>query len=502
MDRYDLINELTNIGNYAPLTNPGHDNVSYAIKVADFILGLEQNINDIRNIQAQESDTTLKQITALELVIKALTEQVDYLHSEVADCHDKIHALMNAQPAIPQRVLLVPCPICHGLGYQVLLFTSYECNYCNRTGKVDPSKVQAEVPGNALKQLTTLDRQVTEMSRLLAGMSESQLEESRRVSELEQRNQFLMATTRNHEQRLSGHDEDIEKLESVTCTHDKRVKCEDGSYICPDCNEYPLGPLPQKKRCLITGCKNETHADLSLCKEHMPAFDGPIGIPEGEKPAPIKPDYADIAMRLYEAVKRIEEVDVDSALHDGEEGDIHRGQLVYQINWAMKEAEKVRPTLFGFEPTKPEPIKPDYADIGDIAKRLHNTLCYVQHQNERIPELPTDEDKELECIALDEFIAHALRETTPILVEAGLLEPEPPDAPVFDTPDESHDWEVVWSQGLLLLAGQDITWETLEDGLTQEEATGTKLQEWRESLQGGVGVLIKARQKPTQEAQQ
>jgi hypothetical protein len=65
-----------------------------------------------------------------------------------------------------------------------------------------------------------------------------------------------------------------------------------------------------------------------------------------------------------------------------------------------------------------------------------------------------------------------------------------------ETQAESRDWEVVWTQGLLIFAGLDPEWETLEDGLTQAEAEGPKLQEWRDSLKDGVGVVIRAQQKP------
>jgi hypothetical protein len=65
--------------------------------------------------------------------------------------------------------------------------------------------------------------------------------------------------------------------------------------------------------------------------------------------------------------------------------------------------------------------------------------------------------------------------------------------------EEKRDWEVVWTQGLLIFAGVEPTWETLEDGLTQEEAKGVKLQEWKESLSEGIGVLVKAQKKPVQE---
>jgi hypothetical protein len=64
--------------------------------------------------------------------------------------------------------------------------------------------------------------------------------------------------------------------------------------------------------------------------------------------------------------------------------------------------------------------------------------------------------------------------------------------------EEQRNWEVCWTQGLLIFAGIEPEWETLEANLTQAEAEGEKLQEHKRFLAGAVGVLIKARQSPPQ----
>lgn len=65
----------------------------------------------------------------------------------------------------------------------------------------------------------------------------------------------------------------------------------------------------------------------------------------------------------------------------------------------------------------------------------------------------------------------------------------------YDSADpEPRDWEVVWVQSILFQAGYDATWEVLEGNLTEGEAVA-KLPEWRQSLKGAYGVLIKARRR-------
>jgi hypothetical protein len=60
---------------------------------------------------------------------------------------------------------------------------------------------------------------------------------------------------------------------------------------------------------------------------------------------------------------------------------------------------------------------------------------------------------------------------------------------------ERRNWEVAWYQQLLLLAGQCIDPETLEDGLTEEEAQIKRIH-WAASLADGVGVVVIARMSP------
>jgi len=64
-----------------------------------------------------------------------------------------------------------------------------------------------------------------------------------------------------------------------------------------------------------------------------------------------------------------------------------------------------------------KPPKPDYADIGIVAKRLYHVVLMLG--------CPLDAESE-------QFVDDALRYAAPILAEAGLLEPEPPDTPTID----------------------------------------------------------------------
>lgn len=60
---------------------------------------------------------------------------------------------------------------------------------------------------------------------------------------------------------------------------------------------------------------------------------------------------------------------------------------------------------------------------------------------------------------------------------------------------EARNWEVAWYQQLLLIAGHAIEPETLEDGLTEEEAR-IKYIHWAESLAGAVGAVVIVRMSP------
>ena len=60
---------------------------------------------------------------------------------------------------------------------------------------------------------------------------------------------------------------------------------------------------------------------------------------------------------------------------------------------------------------------------------------------------------------------------------------------------QRKDWQVVWVQSLMEMAGMTPEPEVLEEGLTETEAQ-VKLLHWRASLAGAVGVRVFMRLRP------
>jgi hypothetical protein len=332
---------------------------------------------------------------------------------------------------------------------------------------------------------TKIEEQRIRIDQLEKGMELALLTESdETAASLTQRIEVLEAQNAELHER-------VELLESVTCTHDSRVQCENGLYTCPDCNEYPLGPLPEKKqRC---SASLESHRWIkSQYKGHMQYHRQQCGITLDEHDAQdTKPtqnldtDYTEIAdiyvpsddraytlgfdkaddtvtIVAYNGNNANNFDEMDEVLHLSPEAMNHhcrswleyigenvpqppapktvgivsqyvRAAIEYCLEFSSlsdflelkgiclseDEEDDLKNYLYELsksfeEPAKPEPVKPDYADT---MKRMYDAL-----------------EKTYPFVGY--LFKGLLEEIRPVLVEAGLLEPEPPDAPEFDTPDE------------------------------------------------------------------